>query len=147
MGVPVNNNVCILPVIAYAGTPICTSTMKPIKNFMDKDKIASELERLKYNPESLPNLQKEAEDCVRRKEYLEAYAILSRIEELYEPTSQLLVNKSLCLIRLQELNEALVTLEESMKLDPENQDAIKLKGMIEQKLDRLRKYWGVQQYG
>ena len=34
-----------------------------------------------------------------------------------------------------------------MKLDPENPDAIKLKVMIEQKLDRLAKYWGVQMYG
>jgi Tfp pilus assembly protein PilF len=114
---------------------------------MSRDKIKHEIEKIEYNPESLSNLQSEAEDCVKRKEYLEAYAILSRIEELYEPTSQLLVNKALCLIRLQELKDALVTLEDSMKLDPENPDAVKLKVMIEAKLDKIRKYWGVQQYG
>ena len=114
---------------------------------MSHDKIASEIEKLKYNPESLTNLQKEAEEAVRRKEYLEAYAILSRIEELYEPTSQLLVNKALCLFRLQELKDALVTLEEGLELDDSNKDAIKLKSLIEEKLDRLAKYWGVQMYG
>lgn len=113
---------------------------------MSHDTIASEIEKIKYNPESLANLQKEAAQAVKNKEYLEAYAILGRIEELYEPTSQSLINKALCLFRLQELKDALVILEESIKLDPENPDAIKLKVMIEAKLDRIRKYWGVQMY-
>ena len=121
--------------------------IKPIKNFMSQDKIKEKIEKLEYNPDELSELQKEAEIAVRNKDYLEAYAILSRIEELYEPTSQLLINKAICLVRLQELKEAIVLLEESMKLDPENPDAIKLKVMIEQKLDRLAKYWGVQMYG
>lgn len=114
---------------------------------MSKEKIASEIEKLEYNPDSLSNLQSEAEEAVKNKQFLEVYSILGRIEELYDATPQLLVNKALCLFRLQELKDALVTLEESLSLQPDNEDAIRLKGMIEQKLDRLAKYWGVQMYG
>ena len=109
-------------------------------------KIKQEIEKRNYNPDSLDNLQSEAENAVRNKQYLEAYAILGRIEELYDATPQLLVNKALCLFRLQELKEAIVSLDESLSLQPDNDDAIRLKGMIEQKLDRLAKYWGVQMY-
>lgn len=113
---------------------------------MSRSDIKEEIEKIEYDPESLTNLQKESEDCLRRKEYLEAYAILCRIEELFEPTAKLYLNRGICLYRLGEIKEAFESLEQSLQIDESNGYAIKLKEMIEQKLDRLAKYWGVQMY-
>lgn len=107
---------------------------------MSREDIKKEIEKLEYNPESLANLQNEAKQAVKNKEYLEAYAILGRIEELYDKSSQHLVNKALILYRLGEIQESIDTCKESLELDCDNQDASTLLQKLEDRLKKLRDY-------
>lgn len=114
--------------------------MYPVKNLLSRDKIKSDLEAFSQDTDSLDNLATLAARYVITKDYELALDKLDTILELYEPTSQLYLNRALCLYRMGQIKDSISSLEESLTLDADNQDSLKLKLMLEQMIERLRKY-------
>jgi tetratricopeptide (TPR) repeat protein len=114
--------------------------MNQIKNYLSRDKLKQEIEQLTYNPDNFDSLHSLAEKYLRNKDYESALSILDKIVDNFDGTSQLYVNRAICLIRLDRLDEAVESLEQSLELDETNQDGLKLKLMLEEKLQKLAKY-------
>jgi len=114
--------------------------MKEIKNYLSKQKIRQQLEQSANNPNSLDNLYSLATRQLLRHEYELCLDTLDKIAALYNPTSQFYVNRSLCLIRLNRLTEAIESLEKCLELDETNQDGKVLLQKLQEKIERLRKY-------
>jgi tetratricopeptide (TPR) repeat protein len=100
--------------------------MYKVSQHVTKEFLEREIAELSYNEDSFDNLHSKAEEFVKSKQWLECLEVLDKIAELYQPTSQLLVNKSICLFRLGYLREAIGCLEESLGLDLDNDHALTL---------------------
>jgi len=114
--------------------------VRQIKNFVTRDKIKSDLEQIDYQPDSIDNLHDLATRYVIERDYESCLETLLKIEELYGSDTQSLLNQSICLIRLSRLEEAIQTLSRAIEFNPEFIEGLKLKSVIEEKIDRLRKY-------
>jgi tetratricopeptide (TPR) repeat protein len=108
--------------------------------YFSRDKIKQEIARLEYNPESLDALHEDAVRCIKSKQYEECLYILNNIAELYEPTSQLYLNKALCNYHLGYIEDAMDCCRDSLELEPDNENATTLLSKLQERLDKLRKY-------
>ena len=107
---------------------------------MSKEKIKQEIARLEYNPDSLDALHSEAVRCVKLKQYEECIDILNKIADLYEPTSELYLNKALCNYHLGYIEDSMACCRDALALDEDNENASTLLAKLQDKMDRLRKY-------
>jgi tetratricopeptide (TPR) repeat protein len=107
---------------------------------MSRDDIKQEIERIEYNPNSLDALHSDAVRCIKSKQYEECLDILDNIAELYEPTSQLYLNKALCNYHLGYIEDAIDCCKDALELDEDNQSASTLLAKLQERLDRVRKY-------
>jgi len=114
--------------------------MYKLKNYLSRDKIKSELAVLTQDTESFEFLCSLAEKYVREKEYLLCLETLDKIAELYNTTSQLYLNSALCLYRLGEITDAISSLEEALKIDLDNEQALILLGKLKDRLKQMRPY-------
>lgn len=109
-------------------------------NFMSRKRRKEELAALSEDVNSLFNLQKAAERSVKEKNYELCLEILNQIKELFGPTSDLLLNEALVLYRLNEIEYSIISLQESLELDPNNENTILLLAKLRDKLNNLRRY-------
>jgi len=117
-----------------------THTMYKLKNYLSHTRIKAELAVLTQDNDSLDSLHKLATIYVLQREYELCLETLDRIADIHGPTSHLLLSKSMCLYRLGEINNAISSLHESLELDSDNQDSIKLLEKLQDRLRRLRYY-------
>lgn len=121
--------------------------MHKVTNILTKTKITADIENLTFDVDSYDNLHSLATQYVLEKDYESCLDVLVKIEELHGPSSQLNLQKGICLYRLGYIKNAIDELEQSLVLDEANQDANLLLPRLKQKLENLSKYCMVSFYG
>lgn len=112
--------------------------MYKIRNLKSQQEIKAEIELM--SQDSLDYLLALAAKYILKREYEPALDTIDRIILCHNGTSQLLLNRALVLTKLQLLGDAIESLSESLELDENNEGAIKLKQILEERVDKLRKY-------
>ncbi len=116
--------------------------MKPTS----RNQLQKEIDQMDFDSESFDNLYSIATRSILKHDYCGCLDILNRIILIHGESAQLLLNRSICQIRLKEYSDALESLERILELDPEFTEALKLKSIVGERVDRQSKYWGVQMY-
>lgn len=114
--------------------------MYPVKKILTKDFLKQDIDQLTYNPDSFDSLHSKAEKYVKDKQWLECLEVLDKIQALFGETSQLYLNKALCLYRLGDIRDGILCLEESLKVDLSNEAALIMLGKLKDRLKSMRDY-------
>jgi tetratricopeptide (TPR) repeat protein len=114
--------------------------MKPVKNLLSREQIQQDLEQMQYDPESEDSLHQLLTHQVLKREYEGCLQTIDTIIEYHSGTSQLYLNRGLVLYRLGLLGEAIESVEKSLELDRDNQDAKTLLERLQYRLKAMRDY-------
>lgn len=114
--------------------------MYPVKKILTKDFLKQDIDQLTYNPDSLDSLHSKAEKYVKDKQWLTCLEVLDKIQALFGETSQLYLNKALCLYRLGDIRDGTLCLEESLKVDLSNEATLIMLGKLKDRLKSMRDY-------
>ena len=114
--------------------------MYPVKKILTKDFLKQDIDQLTYTLTRLIVYIQKLRNTSRISNGLHAWKFSIRYKPCFRETSQLYLNKALCLYRLGDIRDGILCLEESLKVDLSNEAALIMLGKLKDRLKSMRDY-------